>query len=65
MSRIARQEIYFGKYLSVDEVIKGVESVTPEHVLRLARQLFVPENISLSILGPLAKSDLPDTLLEI
>ncbi len=65
MSRIARQEIYFGKYLSVDEVIKGVDNVTPEHILRLSRQLFTPENLSLSILGPLAKSDLPEKLLAI
>lgn len=65
MSRIARQEIYFGKYLSVDEVIHGVESVTPDQVRDLARKLFVPENISLSILGPLAKGDLPEDLLEI
>lgn len=65
MSRIARQEIYFGKYLSVDEVIRGVENVTPEDILRLTRMLFVRDNISLSILGPLTKADLPEKLLDI
>ncbi|MGE5173520.1 MAG: M16 family metallopeptidase [Betaproteobacteria bacterium] len=65
MSRIARQEIYFGKYLSMDDIIKGVEKVTAEQVQRLARQLFSLENIALTILGPLNKADVPDTVLEI
>ncbi len=65
MSRLARQEIYFGKYISIDDIIKGVEKVTAEQVQRMARQLFTPENISLSILGPLNRSDIPDSVLDI
>jgi len=65
MSRLARQEIYFGKYLSMDDIIKGVEKVTAEQVQRLAGQLFTRENISLTILGPLSKTDVPDGVLEI
>jgi len=65
MSRIARQEIYFGKYLSMDDIIKGVEKVTAEHVHRLAQQLFTGENMSLAILGPLNRTDMPDAVLEI
>jgi predicted Zn-dependent peptidase len=65
MSRLARQEIYFGKYLSMDDIIKGVEKVTAEQVQRLAGQLFTRENISLTILGPLNKADVPDGVLEI
>jgi predicted Zn-dependent peptidase len=65
MSRLARQEIYFGKYLSMDDIIKGVEKVTAEQVQRLAGQLFTRENISLTILGPLSKADVPDGVLKI
>jgi predicted Zn-dependent peptidase len=65
MSRLARQEMYFGKYLSMDDIIKGVEKVTAEKVRLLARQLFTKENISLTILGPLNKVDVPDSVLEI
>lgn len=65
MGRIARQEIYFGKYLSVDDIIKSVDMVTAEQVQHLARQLFTSDSLSLSILGPLNRSDLPDSLLEI
>lgn len=65
MSRIARQEIYYGKYLSMDDIIKGVEKVTAGEVQRLAQQLFTQDNISLTILGPLSRADVPDAVLEI
>jgi predicted Zn-dependent peptidase len=65
MSRLARQEMYFGKYLSMDDIIKGVEKVTAEQVQRLAQQLFTRENTSLTILGPLSKADVPDSVLEV
>jgi predicted Zn-dependent peptidase len=64
MSRIARQEIYFGKYLSMDDIIKGVEKVTTDQVQRLAQQLFSPDNIALTVLGPLSRTDVPDSILE-
>jgi predicted Zn-dependent peptidase len=65
MSRLARQEIYFGKYMSMDDIIKNVEKVTAEQVQRVAQQVFDRDNISLAILGPLSKADVPDTVLEI
>ncbi|HWR71921.1 MAG TPA: pitrilysin family protein [Nitrospirota bacterium] len=65
MSRLARQEIFYGKYLSVDDIIKGVEKVTTDQVQRIAQQLFTAENISLAILGPLSRADVPDSVLEI
>jgi len=65
MSRLARQEIYFGKYLAIDDIIKGVEKVTAEQVQRLARHLFSPDNIALTILGPISRADVPDSVREI
>lgn len=65
MSRLARQEIYFGKYLSMDDIIKGVEKVTAEQAQHLAQQLFTRENISLTILGPMNKADVPEGVLEV
>jgi len=65
MSRLARQEIYFGKYHSMDDIIKSVEAVSLDQVQQLAQQLFVPENLSLTILGPLSKDEVPDAVLEI
>lgn len=65
MSRLARQEIYFGKYLSVDEVLKSVDRVSAGDIGRIAGELFQRANLSLTILGPLSKSDLPDGILDI
>ena len=65
MSRIARQEIYFGKYFTVDDVMKGVDRVTADDISRMARQMFTRENLALSILGPLTKAELPEALLEL
>lgn len=65
MSRIARQEIYFGKYLSMDDIIKGVEKVSGDQVRQLAQKLFAQDNIALTILGPLSRADVPDSVLEI
>jgi predicted Zn-dependent peptidase len=39
--------------------------VTGDQVQRLAQQLFTPENIALTILGPLSKADVPDSVLKI
>jgi predicted Zn-dependent peptidase len=65
MGRIARQEIYFGKYLSVDDIIKAVDKVSAAQIRVLSKQLFTRENLSLSILGPLNRADIPDSILEI
>jgi predicted Zn-dependent peptidase len=65
MGRIARQEIYFGKYLSVDDIIKNVDKIAAGQVQHLAQQLFRRDNLSLSILGPLNRTDVPDSVLEI
>jgi len=65
MSRLARQEIYFGRYHSMDDIIKNVESVALDQVQQLAQQLFTPENLSLTILGPLSTAEVPDAVLEI
>jgi predicted Zn-dependent peptidase len=65
MGRIARQEIYFGKYLSFDDTIKAVDKVTAEQIKRIAQQLFTRESLSLGILGPFSKADVPDAVLEI
>jgi predicted Zn-dependent peptidase len=53
MSNLARQEMYFGRYISMDEIAREVESVTADDVLGVARDLFVPGRIALTVLGPL------------
>ena len=53
MSNLARQEMYFGRHISLDEIAAEVEAVTVEDVLGVARDLLDPARIALTVLGPL------------
>jgi predicted Zn-dependent peptidase len=52
MSNLARQELYFGRFYSLDEILASIEAVTREEVQTLAREFFRPEQISATVLGP-------------
>jgi predicted Zn-dependent peptidase len=53
MSNLARQELYFGRFYSLDEILAGIEAVTREELQSLARQYFQSDQIALTVLGPL------------
>jgi predicted Zn-dependent peptidase len=53
MANLARQEIYFGHFFSSDEIIARVEAVQAEQVQQMAKQLFDPERIAVTLLGRL------------
>ena len=52
MSHLARQEIYFGRQLSLDETLEGIEAVSFEDVQRIANDIF-KGGLAMSILGNL------------
>jgi predicted Zn-dependent peptidase len=52
MESIAKNEIFMGKYVSVDEVCKMIDAVTPQDLRRVARKFFKPDRRSLLFLGP-------------
>jgi predicted Zn-dependent peptidase len=52
MSNLARQELYFGKFYSLDEILASIEAVSREDVRSLAQEFFRPEQISATVLGP-------------
>ncbi|MEW6657573.1 MAG: pitrilysin family protein [Thermodesulfobacteriota bacterium] len=54
MMRLAKNEIYFGHYISLEEIIAGLLAVTQEEIQDLARELFDPQNWGLAMLGPVA-----------
>jgi predicted Zn-dependent peptidase len=53
MSNLARQELYFGRFFSLDEILAGIEAVTREELQSLARQYFQTDQIAVTVLGPL------------
>jgi predicted Zn-dependent peptidase len=58
MSRIAKQELCFHGYQSVDEIVQQIESVTPEKVQELAAKNFGMEQLSLAAIGPIQEDEL-------
>jgi len=53
MSNLARQEIYFGRFFTLDEILASIERVTREEVQQIAQQFFLPEQIAITVLGNL------------
>jgi predicted Zn-dependent peptidase len=51
MSHIARNEIYFGHMITMDEICQNIRAVTRDEVVELAQTLFRPESMALSLLG--------------
>jgi predicted Zn-dependent peptidase len=53
MSNLARQELYFERFMSLDEMLEAIESVTRDQVQAIAQDFFKTENIALAMLGRL------------
>ncbi len=51
MSGIARQEYYFGRQYSPDEIIEHIDRVTLDDIQAAARTMVDPESLSLTMLG--------------
>lgn len=54
MARLAQNEITLGRHVPVDEIIAGIDAVTPEDLHDLAADLLRPESFCLTLLGPVA-----------
>jgi predicted Zn-dependent peptidase len=53
MSNLARQEMHFGRFFTLDELAKSIEAVTAEGVQRVAQAFFNPKQVALTVLGNL------------
>jgi predicted Zn-dependent peptidase len=53
MSNLARQQMHFARFFSLDELVESIEKVTAEEVQRVAQDFFRPEHVALTVLGNL------------
>jgi predicted Zn-dependent peptidase len=53
MSNLARQEMHFQRFFSLDELAESIEKVTAEDVQRVAQTFFDQKNVALTVLGNL------------
>ena len=53
MANLARQEMYFHEFFTVDEIIARISDVTADQVQTMAQRLFDTERIAVTLLGRL------------
>jgi predicted Zn-dependent peptidase len=58
MTRLARNEVYFQRHVSEEEVIANLEAVTSEDIRVLAAELFSPDVLSVAAIGRIKEKDI-------
>jgi predicted Zn-dependent peptidase len=58
MTRLAKNEAVFGRYISYEELIADLEKVTVDDVVDVARDAFQSKDLTLATLGPVREEDL-------
>ena len=65
MTRLAKSEICFNKFVTIQEVLKNIDKTTSEEVGNLAREIFNSEYLSLAVLGPVNKKNFSPEILTV
>jgi predicted Zn-dependent peptidase len=52
MTKLARSEQYFGRQITLDEMIAAVDAVGGDDVRRVAEELLVSDRVVLAAIGP-------------
>ncbi len=58
MIRLAKNEIFFERHISPEDVIASIDAVTAEDVKNLACEIFTPDTITLAATGRVSKNDI-------
>ena len=59
MNRLAKQELRFGSFLTLDDMLSAFDTVRPEEVEALLHRVFDEDLLTLMTLGPVDKRNLP------
>ena len=65
MTRLAQNEINFGRHIPLQELEDNIEKVTAEDMLGLANDIFQDKAVSLVLLGPIDKKESYDEILSL
>lgn len=52
MTKLARSQLYYGRQLSLDEILARIDGVTADEVQAMAREVLVPERMAMAAIGP-------------
>ena len=64
MNRVAKQELRFGEFFSLDEMLGAIDGVELQEVDALASRILDEEQLSLLALGPIDRRNLPRELVD-
>ncbi|MBI3753637.1 MAG: insulinase family protein [Deltaproteobacteria bacterium] len=62
MTKLARDEIYFNRTVTIREIVEGIEKVTAKDIMKLAKEIFTPDKIALAAIGKVDEKGLPKIL---
>jgi predicted Zn-dependent peptidase len=58
MTRIARNEMYFGRYISLEDVVESIDLVEGQDIKKLAGDIFGGHKLTVAGLGPMEKAEI-------
>ncbi len=62
MSKLAKDEMHFGRHVSPREIMADIDRVSAEQIWRLSRDFFDDRYVTVTALGPLKKRDLESVM---
>ena len=65
MTRLAHNEINFGRHIPLEELVHSIEKVTAEDILRLAQETCQDKAVSLALLGPIDENESYEEILSL
>ena len=65
MSRLAKDEICFGRHIPLDEVMKDLAGVSEGAITEVVHEMLDSHALCLTLLGPLKENELPWKALDL
>lgn len=62
MNRLARNELYFGRYIPIEEVVAGIARVSGEEIMAMSQQVFASEQLAAVAIGPVTEEQIKKEL---
>jgi predicted Zn-dependent peptidase len=63
MTRLAKNEICFGRQIPMEETVAAIDAVTSRDIMELAGELFNPDRMSIAAMGRITEKDLTLSIL--
>ena len=65
MTKLAKNEIYFGRQMAIQEIVNALEQVTPHDIMDFCNELFQDNYLSLELMGKLENISLPSSTISL